>query len=428
MSDVILEGEGLAQRRAALDVLIAALDHRGGLDEALARPAFHKLEPRERAFARALAMAALRRLGQIDAALDGKLHKPPPDAVRAILRLGAAQLFFMGAPDFAVVNTSVALASERKDTLPFKGLINAVLRGLARDGAPAEDPQALAPDWLFARWRAAYGEAAASAIAAQIPNEPPTDLSLINPADAEALSEALKAEVLPGGSLRSSLKGDIAEWPSFEEGRWWVQDAAAAVPARLLAVKPGETALDLCSAPGGKTLQLAAAGAKVTAVDRSAARQGRTADNLKRTGLVAELVTAEGARWEDERTFDAVLVDAPCSATGTFRRNPDVLWAARPGDIAKLAEVQARLLDSAAKRVKPGGRMVYCVCSLEGEEGEGQVGPFLGRNADFRVDSVQPGEGGAPQGSVTSDGLVRILPHQLEVGVDGFFAVRFVRA
>jgi 16S rRNA (cytosine967-C5)-methyltransferase len=420
--------EGLPARAAALDVLLCALSHRGGLDEALSRAPFTRLAPRERAFARALVMLALRRLGQIDQALDARLQKPPPEAVRAVLRLGAAQLFYMDAPDFAAVSTSVDLAAARKDARPFKGLVNGVLRGLAREGKPADDAALLAPDWLMARWRAAYGEEAARRIAAMVPDEPSTDLSLRDPADAADLAEALKAQALPGGSLRAGLKGDLADWPGFGEGRWWVQDASAALPARLLHAGPGQTALDLCAAPGGKTLQLAAAGAEVTAVDRSAARQGRTGENLTRIGLAAELVAADAAAWPDDRLFDAVLLDAPCTSTGTFRRHPDVLWAARPGEIAKLAEVQARLLDSAAARLKPGGRLVYCVCSLEAEEGEGQVEPFLKRHPDLRLDPIAPGEGGAPAASVTAQGLLRVLPFHVDGGADGFFAARFVRA
>ncbi|HUO22815.1 MAG TPA: transcription antitermination factor NusB [Caulobacteraceae bacterium] len=420
-------GEGLAARRAALELLMAALERRAGMDEALARPAFVKLDRRERAFARALVMLTLRRLGQIDAALRDKLQKPPPEAVTAILRLGAAQLYFMDAPDFAVVNTSVELAGERKDARPFKGLVNAVLRGLARGGPPVEDASLLAPDWLLARWRAAFGQAAADKIAAQIPHEPLTDLSLRDPAEGPALSETLSAVALPGGALRSNLKGDIAEWPGFETGVWWVQDAAAQVPARLLAAAAGRCALDLCAAPGGKTLQLAAAGAAVTALDRSATRLGRVRENLQRAKLEAELIAADAATWPDAREFDAVLLDAPCSATGTFRRHPDVLWAARPGDIAKLAEVQARLLDSAARRVAPGGALVYCVCSLEPEEGEGQIGPFLRRHPGFRLAPIAPGEGGAPAASITPDGFARILPFHMEGGCDGFFAVRLIR-
>lgn len=416
----------LAPRRAALEVLAAALARRAGLDEALGGRAMADLAPRDRAFARALAMATLRRLGPIDRALGGRLAKPPPERVRDILRLGAAQALFLETPAFAAVDSSVALAAVDKSTRPFKGLVNAVLRGLLRE-PPQADAEAHAPDWLFARWRAAFGAEAALAIAGLIAEEPATDLSLRDDADAATLAEALPAELSPGGSLRTERRGDLTAWPGFVEGRWWVQDAAAAVPVRLLAVQPGETALDLCAAPGGKTLQLAAAGAQVVAVDRSATRLRRVAENLARTGLAAEAVAADVAAWGDARTFDAVLLDAPCSATGTFRRHPDVLWVARPGDIGKLAEVQARLLDSAARRVRPGGRLVYCVCSLEPEEGERQAEAFLARHPEFRAAPARPGEGGAPQASLTPEGWLRLLPHHRVGGQDGFFAARFAR-
>jgi 16S rRNA (cytosine967-C5)-methyltransferase len=416
---------GLAAREAALAIVEAALARRTGLDEGLSAPGVAGLEPRERSFARMLALTTLRRLGQIDRALAGRLQRPPPEAVTALLRIGLAQALFMDTPDHAAVATTLSLAERRKETRAFKGLINGVLRGLLRE-PPVLEPEQLAPDWLYARWRAAYGEAARE-LAAAIAEEPATDLTLRDPADAEALASLLEAEVLPGGSLRTSRRGDVSEWPAYGEGRWWVQDAAAAVPARLLAVQPGETALDLCAAPGGKTLQLAAAGAVVTAVDRSAARLRRLADNLARTGLLAEVVTADIASWTDERQFDAVLLDAPCTSTGTFRRHPDVLWATRPGDIATLAQVQTRLLAAAARRVKPGGRLVYCVCSLELEEGEAQAQLFLKRNRDFELTPIAPGEGGAPMDSVMAGGMLRILPQHLPGGADGFFAARFHR-
>jgi 16S rRNA (cytosine967-C5)-methyltransferase len=419
-------GAGLAARRAALGVVTAALGRRAALEEALAGPALEALDERDRGFARALAMTVLRRLGPIDRILESRLRKPPPEEVRQILRLGAAQLLHMQTPGHAAVASAVDLADERPATRPFKALVNAVLRGLVRDPPPEPPPESAAPDWLFARWRAAYGEDAARAIAAVIPEEPATDLSPRDPDEAPALAPALEAVVLPGGSLRTRRRGDVAEWPGYAEGRWWVQDAAAAVPARLLNVRPGEAVLDLCAAPGGKTLQLAGAGGQVTAVDRSAARLKRVSENLGRIGLSAELVAADAARWEDDRRFDAVLLDAPCSATGTFRRHPDVLWACRPGDIAKLAAVQAALLASAARRVRPGGRLVYSVCSLEPEEGEAQIEAFLRAHPDFRPDPPAPGEGGAPEASLTGSGLLRILPHQLEGGIDGFFAARLV--
>lgn len=418
---------GLPAREAAAQFLEAALSRRAGLDEALSVSATRGLPPRDRALARALTMVVLRHLGVIDRALAPKLQREPPERIRTLLRLGMAQLFWMDVPDHAAVSTTVAIADRLKPTRSFKGLVNAILRGLQRDGKPADDPEALAPSWLFARWQAAFGDAGARAIAAAIANEPDTDLTSKDPADTEALAALLEGTVLPGGSIRTAKRGDLAEWPAFAEGRWWVQDAGAAIPARLLNIQPGQTALDLCAAPGGKTLQLAAAGASVVAIDRSPDRLKRVSENLARMSLAAEVVAADARTWADKRTFDAVLLDAPCSATGTFRRHPDVLWAAAPGDIASLAGVQIRMLDSASGRVKPGGRLVYCVCSLEPEEGEAQIRGFLTRHPDFSLEPVAAGEGGAPADSVSPEGWLRILPHHLEGGIDGFFAARMIR-
>ena len=420
--------EGMAARVAALELVQAGVARRGGFEEALARPGFTALPPRERAFARALAGTVLRRLGALDIALDAKLKSPPPEPVRWLLRLGAAQLLHMGVASHAAVSVTVDQAVASQATRPFKGLVNAVLRGLARDGAPDAPPEALAPRWLFARWLAAYGEETARTIAAAIAEEPPTDLTLRGEADAD-LAAALQAEPLPTGGLRSALKGDPAEWPGYAEGSWWVQDAAAALPARLLAVSPGETVLDLCAAPGGKTLQFAAAGARMTALDRSASRLKRVTENLARTRLDAEVVVADATTWTDPRRFDAVLLDAPCSATGTFRRHPDVLWAARPGDIAALAALQARLLAAAAGRVRPDGRLIYCACSLEPEEGEAQAAAFLRAHPEFTIAPVAAGEGGAPARAITAEGFVRLLPGAAEPELkgDGFFVARFER-
>jgi 16S rRNA (cytosine967-C5)-methyltransferase len=424
-----IDEAALKPRFAALTLLEAALDRRGGLDEAAGSKALLDLSVRDRAFARALAMATLRNLGPIDRALQDRVKKPPPDAVVMLLRLGAAQLFHLDTPGFAAVDMTVDMAGARKATQAFKGLVNAVLRGLLREPPAAPSPETYAPPWLYARWRAAYGEAAAAAIAARIAVEPATDLSPRDPADTPALAEALEATLLPCGTLRTAKRGDLADWPGFAEGRWWVQDAAAAIPARLLDAKPGETVLDLCAAPGGKTLQLAATGATVTAVDRSAARLKRLSENLSRMNLRAEVVVADAAVWSDRRTFDAVLLDAPCSATGTFRRHPDVLWAARPSDIAKLSAVQTQLLDATAARVRPGGRLIYCVCALEPEEGEAQASSFMTRWTDFEIDPPAPGEGGAPTAALTPQGTLRLTPalSEPEGGMDGFFIARFRR-
>lgn len=441
---------GLPAREAALDIITSALEKRSGLDEALARPGLGTLAPRDRAFARLLAMTVLRQLGALDKILDSRLRKPPPETVKTLLRLGLAQILWLGTPPFAAVSTTLALAETRKDGRPFKALINGVLRGLLRDPAPEPRPEDLAPDWLLARWSATYGRGPALQIAAMIAQEPATDLTLRDAATAPDLIAALSTEpgeasaieaepdapapvpstatLLDGGSIRVRRRGDVAEWPGFAQGQWWVQDAAAAIPARLFDLKPGDTVLDLCAAPGGKTLQLAAMGAKVTALDRSEARLKRLDANLARTDLSAEIVTAEAVAWGDERPFDAILIDAPCSATGTFRRQPDVLWAARPADIATLAALQSKLLDAAARRLKPGGTLIYCVCSLEHEEGEAQARAFLRRRPDFATVPIKAGEGGAPEASLIDRGWLRILPHHSAGGLDGFFIARFRRA
>ena len=418
---------GLPARGAALDTLTAALARRTGLEEAISTPAFSALSPRDRAFARALAMATLRRLGPIDRALDAKLAKSPPDGVRQILRIGVAQAFLMDTPPFAAVATSVDLAATRRDTRPFKGLVNAVLRGLLREPPALDDPEALPPPWLMARWSAAYGPEAALKIAAVIAEEPATDLSVRDPATAQDLAAELEAEILPGGSLRTARRGDLASWPGFEAGAWWVQDASAAIPARLLEAGPDQQVLDRGAAPGGKTRQLAATGTSVTALDRSAGRLKRLAANLERMGLKAATVTANATEWKAPDLFDAALLDAPCSATGTFRRHPDALWAARPADIASLAETQARLLDATAPRVAAHGRLIYCVCSLEPEEGEGQTAGFLARHPEFVLEPIAPGEGGAPADSLRPDGTLRVLPFHSPGGTDGFYIARLLR-
>lgn len=418
---------GVPARAAALNLLTAALTGRGGVDEGLGHPSLAALSPRDRAFARAAVMATLRHLGPIDWVLQSRVKRAPQDRVVQILRLGAAQLLVLKTPPHAAVAASVDLAAAHPWSQSFKGLVNAVLRGLVREPVDLNDPDRLAPPWLYARWQAAFGPDEARAIAAVIAQEPATDLSLRGDADAEALTAELPGEVLSGGTLRTDRRGDVATWPGFETGGWWVQDASAAIPARLLDVQAGQTALDLCAAPGGKTLQLCAVGAVVTAVDRSGPRLRRVSENLARTGLAAEIVEIDAAAWKDTREFDAVLLDAPCSATGTFRRHPDVLWAAKPSDVASLAAVQTRLLDAAAKRVRLGGRLVYCVCSLEPEEGEGQVAGFLARTPGFTLEPITPDEGGTPAASLRADGTARILPHHLAGGTDGFFIARFRR-
>ena len=420
---------GVEARLVAGLLLNAALEKRAGLDEALSQSPARDLPPQDRAFARAVAMAALRRLGEIDQILERRLQKAPPLAVLTILRIALAQTLVLETPAFAAVSTAVKLAERDPKTRPYKNLVNAVLRGVGRDGPGLTTAESNLPDWLAQRWRATYGEAALIGLALATREEPATDLTARPGVDPVELAAAVEGEALPGGTVRTGKRGDVAAWPGFEAGDWWVQDAAAAVPARLLAVKAGETALDLCAAPGGKTLQLAAAGAEVTALDRSEARLKRLRQNFERMNLQAEVVAVPAEDWQDDRAFDAVLLDAPCTATGTYRRNPEVLRATRPADVAKLADVQHRLLDVAAAKVKPGGRLVYCVCSLEREEGETQVIAFLRRNPAFRTVRAVPAEVGAPDEALTPEGWLRILPSQWaeKGGLDGFFAAKLER-
>ncbi|GAA0380575.1 RsmB/NOP family class I SAM-dependent RNA methyltransferase [Brevundimonas terrae] len=414
---------GVQARLVAGILLNAALEKRTGLDEEMAKSPARDLSPADRAFARACAMGALRRLGEIDQILGKRLKALPGLPTMTILRIAVAQMLVLETPSFAAVSTAVKLAERDNKTRPYKNLINAVLRGIDRDGFGVTKPEANLPEWLAARWLANYGDEALKGLAEATRFEPPTDISVKPSADRAALAQALEANILEGGTLRTDRRGDVAQWPHFEDGDWWVQDAAAAIPARLLDVQPGQTALDLCAAPGGKTLQLAASGASVVAVDRSESRLKRLRQNFERTRLHAEVVAIPAEDWEDDRQFDAVLLDAPCSATGTYRRNPEALRAARPADIAKLADVQHRLLDVAAQKVKVGGKLVYCVCSLEREEGETQMIAFLRRNTGFKTVAAEPASVGAPLEALTKEGWLRILPGQWEEkgSLDGFF-------
>jgi len=420
---------GVEARIAAGILLNAALERRNGLDEAMALPELRELPGPDRAFARAVAMAALRRLGEIDHILNRRLQKSPPEAVRTLMRVSLAQTLVLETPAFAAVSTAVKLAERDARTRPYKALVNAVLRGIEREGPGLTTAESNLPDWIAARWRQAYGEAGLVAIALAARDEAPTDLSVRPGEDAAALAEALEGTLMPGGTVRAGIRGDVAAWPGYETGGWWVQDAAAAVPARLLGPKAGETVIDLCAAPGGKTLQLAASGARVVALDRSEPRLRRLRQNLERTGFEVEIIVTAAEDWDDRRTFDAVLLDAPCTATGTLRRNPEVLRATKPAEVAKLADVQHRLLDTAALRVATGGRLVYCVCSLEREEGETQIIAFLRRNPAFRTAAADPAAVGAPAEALTPEGWLRILPSMWAEtgGLDGFFAARLER-
>ncbi|MDX2143814.1 MAG: RsmB/NOP family class I SAM-dependent RNA methyltransferase [Rhodospirillaceae bacterium] len=388
------------------------------------------LEPRDRAFVRLVVATTLRRLGQIDAVLAGFLDRLPPPAAQDALRLGAAQILFVGTPAHAAVATTVELV-RALDQERLVALANAVLRRLTREGAAlvaAQDAARLnTPEWLRQRWAAAYGEDIAHAIAAAHLVEPATDLSLKDPATAPDWAARLSATVLPTGSLRTTASGRVESWEGFSEGAWWVQDAAAALPAKILLQALGngsaKAVADLCAAPGGKTLQLAAAGCAVTAVDISSRRLDMMADNLKRMNLSATVLTADALTWRPIMPVDAVLLDAPCSATGTIRRHPDLPYLKSASAIPRLAEKQRQLLAHAAGFMKPGGVLLYSVCSLEPEEGEGVVDAFLGAHPGFVREAISPEAIGGQRAFLTPAGDVRTLScHWPELGgLDGFY-------
>jgi 16S rRNA (cytosine967-C5)-methyltransferase len=421
-------------RHVALDLIGVVLGRERPLDEAIDdSPAMAKLSLRDRAFARLLVATVLRRLGQIDSLIADCLANPlPPRAaqVHDILRLGIAQLLFLHTPPHAAVATSVDLAQSR-GFLAHKGLVNAVLRRLSVEGADRvsrHDAAALnTPSWLWQSWTRHYGEEVARAIAVAHLREAPLDLT--PRANADGWCESLAATVLPTGTLRRPGGGAVATLPGYSEGAWWVQDAAAALPARLFGDVAGLNVVDLCAAPGGKTAQLADAGAFVTAIDRSSRRLERLVANMKRLSLPAATIAADALTWRPDHPVDAVLLDAPCSATGAIRRHPDVPHLKRPADVARLATIQDRLLRAALEMLRPGGMLVYCTCSLEAEEGPQRIDGLLRSGAPIERRPVSAAELDAPAEWITRDGDLRTLPFHLAEydGIDGFYAARLVK-
>jgi 16S rRNA (cytosine967-C5)-methyltransferase len=435
------EVPGLAARRIAADILDGVLHKHRTLDDQLdgagAHPALKTLSDRDRALMRRLVATILRRLGTLGHLLSRLLDRGiPTDAPRAqsALLIGAAQILWMDVPDHAAVDLSVRLAQADRRAARYVGLVNAVLRRCAREGqALGEEAATQAadiPPWLFNRWIAHYGEASAHEIAAAIRHDPSLDITVKS--DAANWAERLHGEVLPTGSIRTPLHGAVTMLPGFDEGKWWVQDAAAALPVKLFGDVRGKSVADLCAAPGGKTAQLAHAGAAVTAVDRSPQRIKRLQENLVRLNLSAEIVVADAADFSHE-PFDAVLVDAPCTATGTIRRHPDIAWLKQEQDISAVTSLQDRLLQRAAALLKPQGTLVYCTCSLEPEEGEFAVERLLGRESALRRAPVAPAEVAGRGELITAAGDLRTLPSHFPhadprmAGLDGFFAARLVK-
>jgi 16S rRNA (cytosine967-C5)-methyltransferase len=425
----------LSPRWAALDLLEAVLRRGRPLDEAIPdHPGFANLQVRDRAFARLLTATTLRRLGQIDAVIDAALERPLPrkaQGVRDILRLGTVQLLFLDTPPHAAVATAVDLAQARKHG-PHKKFVNAVLRRLGRQSralAKAQDAARMnTPDWLWEAWVKAYGEPTCRRIAEAHLSEAPLDVTVKE--DAAGWAKKLGARILPTGSLRRPPGGTVTDHPGFGEGAWWVQDAASALPVNLLGDIKGRSIIDLCAAPGGKTAQLANRGAVVTAVDRSEKRLARLSENLRRLGLTAELIAADAVTWRPPQLAEMVLVDAPCSATGTIRRHPDVARLKKPDDVAKLTGVQDRLLTAALEMTAPGGTVVYCSCSLLPQEGPERIEPLIGAGGAASREPVKPTEVGGMKELISADGDLRTLPCHLpeQGGMDGFYAARLIKA
>ncbi|MEP6564020.1 MAG: RsmB/NOP family class I SAM-dependent RNA methyltransferase [Mesorhizobium sp.] len=435
---------GLAARKAAARLLAAVIDARtpldGLTDHENGHPQYKALDLRDRGLVRAILVTALRYRMTITGLLARRLEKSlPPNATALshILHVAAAQILFLDIPDSAAVDLAVTHAKSDPRTQRFSGLVNGVLRTLAR-AKEAELTAALAatdeaPKWFSDRLKAAYGVDRTTEILAAHRVEAPVDFSVKS--DPALWAEKLGGIVLPTGTVRvEKLSASVTELPGFADGAWWVQDAAASFPARLFGDVQGLRVADLCAAPGGKTAQLILAGAKVTAVDTSKNRLARLTQNLERLGLAAEIVQADLLKYQPEELFDAVLLDAPCSSTGTVRRHPDVPWTKTAADVEKLADLQRKLLACAVTLVKPGGRIVFSNCSLDPREGEELYRSFLAHTAGIVADPLQPGEIAGLDAFLTPEGTLRTTPADLDLGspgisgLDGFFAARMRRA
>jgi 16S rRNA (cytosine967-C5)-methyltransferase len=438
-ADLAVDAPGLAARRIAAEILEGVLRrHRPlehELEEGAAQADFAALPPRDRALVRALVATVLRRLGTLRHFLSQwvKLPARAPRLESALL-VGAAQILWLDVPDHAAVDLAVRLVQADRRSARYAGMANAVLRRFTREGAQLLaniDSAALdTPHWLMARWEKNYGATTARAIATANAHEPALDLTMPN--EPAHWASVLGGRVLATGSVRAIAHGSISQLPGYAEGAWWVQDAAAALPAKLLGDVRGLAVADLCAAPGGKTAQIAAAGARVIAVDHAPERLERLRRNLARLHLSAETIAADAAQWQ-AGPFDVVLLDVPCSSTGTIRRHPDIPWLKRPADIAALAALQRRLALRAAELTKPGGILVYCSCSLEPEEGIEIVRDLLDQGPRLARRPISAGEVFGHSEWLTEDGDLRTLPCHLPdpdsrmAGLDGFYAARLQR-
>ena len=432
---------GLAARLVAQTAVISVVENHLPLSDWFEGPAAETLifsmEARDIALARSIALTTLRHLGSLRQAVARFLERGIPrksGPLEIVLLISAAQILYMDVPDHAAVDLAVRLARMDRNAGGFAGLANGVLRNIIRARAELlhTDPLKFdTPQWLAQSWIQTYGLATAQKIAQANATEPTLDLTVKS--DAAGWAKRLGGHILPTGSVRLEQHQPIAELEGYAAGEFWVQDSAASLPARLLATMPGERVADLCAAPGGKTAQLALTGADVTAFDRSAHRLKRVSENLARLKLPAKIVVVDLVEAKVEAPlFDAVLLDAPCTATGTIRRHPDVARVKQPEDVIALADIQRQMLDKAFDMLKPGGRLVYCVCSLQEEEGPAQIRDFLARNPGMQRLPISVNEVGLAE-IITPDGDLRTLPHHLSgqtarlSGLDGFYAARLQR-
>lgn len=428
-----------ARRCAALAVMDVTANGRA-LELALAETEdYSSLESRDRAFARAIAATVFRRSGQIKAVLKPLVRKPPTAPVQAILQTAVAQIVFMDVSPHAAVSETVDVLKSRKTTLGFANFANAVLRRVVEQGkhtAAATPPKANIPGWIRGEWERTYGKVPMTKIAVQLIKDPVLDVSVAHDhagMGRKDMAEATGGTPIGRQTLRLNSIGDVTALPGFNEGSWWAQDLAAAQPAQILMdlfddVK-GVRALDMCAAPGGKTLQMASAGMDVTAVDKSGSRLKRLTENLERTKLSATVIQEDALNFKAE-PFPAVLLDAPCSATGTFRRHPDVLHNRSPKSVADLVRLQDKLLPQAASLTAPGGVLVYAVCSLQPDEGLPRIQKFLENTPDFRLIPLTALKGLDLPAERFEGGVVRTLPCDLPKsgGMDGFFIAALRRA
>lgn len=415
---------GLHARRAAVSLLRGVLEDKEQLSVLLASGVLDRLEPGDRARAQRLAVTTLRELGRADTVISQFVDRMPPDVALNILRLAVVELCVEGEAPHGVVDSAVNLMKRTGRSPRMAGLANAVLRKVATEGPQMwpDLPPSRMPKWLRPRVVHLFDEAAAQTIEDVHQKGPPLDLTLREQTRADHWAEELGAEILPTGSLRITRNVQVTELPGYAEGVWWVQDAAAALGARMLDAQKGEHVLDLCAAPGGKTLQLAATGATVTALDISSERMGRVEENLTRTGLVAKLLVEDALNMSEDVLYDAILLDAPCSATGTIRRHPDLPYAKDGKQLNELFALQTDLIDAAVSLLKPGGRLVYCTCSLMFDEGERQAKTAMERHGLTEIETSLPGV--EPEWRSRVGGL-RLAPHfwAERGGMDGFFMI-----